>query len=149
MDENIRQAHTPAAVGHETTDVNVWAIGKFGITLTVMMLLSIGLLIGLFQYFQSREDRSNKAVDPVATFPSPQLVPNEPKRLNEVRAEEEKVLDGYGWVDRQKGVVRIPVDQAIEVLAKRGLPARRQAEIAGSEVSMPTESGLGQPAERK
>jgi len=130
MDENIKHAHLPAGPGHETSDVNVWAIGKFGIALTLVTLFSVALLIGVFRYFQSREDRSAKAVDPVALFPSPQLVPNEPKRLGEVRASEDQVLNGYGWVDRQKGVVRIPIDQAMDLLVKRGLPVRQAAKPA-------------------
>jgi hypothetical protein len=32
------------------------------------------------------------------------------------------VLNSYGWVDQPKGIVRIPVAQAIDILAKRGLP---------------------------
>jgi len=31
-------------------------------------------------------------------------------------------LTGYGWIDRQQGTVRIPIDRASEILAKRGLP---------------------------
>ena len=37
---------------------------------------------------------------------------------------EDKLLRGEAsWVDKEKGVVRIPIDRAIELLAKRGLPA--------------------------
>ncbi len=34
------------------------------------------------------------------------------------------MLKSYGWIDRDKGVVRIPIDRAIEILAERGLPVR-------------------------
>ena len=63
-----------------------------------------------------------------------------------MRAAEEQVLTTYGWVDQQKGVVRVPIDRAIDLLAQKGLPSRPQSEAqaAASEVSMPTESGLGQ-----
>ena len=43
--------------------------------------------------------------------------------LRAIRAEEDKILNSYGWVDQPKGVVRIPVAQAIDILATRGLPA--------------------------
>ncbi len=120
MDENNHPK-----VGHETTDVNVWAIGKFAIGLVIVCAISVGLLFGLFKYFQSREETSLAVtVDPTKIFPQPQLQKTPIPDLKAVRAEEEKMLNGYAWVDRTKGVVRIPVDRAIEVLAQRGLPSR-------------------------
>jgi hypothetical protein len=40
------------------------------------------------------------------------------------RAEEEKRLRSYGWVDQQQGVAHIPIDRAIDALARKGLPMR-------------------------
>ena len=41
--------------------------------------------------------------------------------LQEVRAHEEAMLTTYGWVDREKGVVRIPIERAVEkLLEERG-----------------------------
>ena len=37
------------------------------------------------------------------------------------RAEDEK-LNGYGWANRQAGVVRIPIENAIRLTLERGLP---------------------------
>ena len=41
---------------------------------------------------------------------------------------EEAALNSYGWVDKDAGIVKIPVDRAMEILAKKGLPARKQRE---------------------
>jgi len=139
----------PRGIGHETTDVNIWAIGKFAIALVIITLLSVGLLIGVFKFFQSREDRVAKAIEPAKVFPSPHLLEDEPKNLSQFRAEEEKVINGYGWVDQSKGVVRIPVDQAMDLLVKRGLPVRQVTATPVSGVSMPTESGLGVSAAKQ
>jgi hypothetical protein len=57
-------------------------------------------------------------------FPQPQLQLNPHDDLVSLRAREDMVLNGYGWVDRTNGVVRIPVERAIELLAQRGLPTR-------------------------
>jgi hypothetical protein len=43
-----------------------------------------------------------------------------------MRAAEDAALDSYGWVDKDAGIVRIPVDRAMEILAKKGLPSRKQ-----------------------
>ena len=37
-------------------------------------------------------------------------------------------LDGYGWVDRKAGVVRIPIDRAIDLVAERACPRARGRE---------------------
>ena len=44
--------------------------------------------------------------------------------------QEEQTLNSYGWVDQQAGVVRIPIDRAMDLLAQRGLPTRPQAGVA-------------------
>jgi hypothetical protein len=146
MDANINQPHShePHPIGHETTDVNIWAIGKFAIGLVIITLLSVFLLIGLFKFFETRDGQEARTMDPVKSFPTPTLLPDEPKVLGSFKAGEDKQLSSYGWVDQSKGIVRIPVDQALEAVAKRGLPARQQGAQA-SAVSMPTESGLGIP----
>ncbi|MBS1857331.1 MAG: hypothetical protein JST11_18330 [Acidobacteria bacterium] len=148
MDANTKHPHDPRGIGHETTDVNIWAVGKFGVALVTVTLLSIGLLIGVFQFFLSRETASDKAIDPLKVFPSPQLLQNEPRNLAQYRATEDQVLNGYAWVDPKNGVVRIPVDLAIDVLARKGLPVRQQTASPASNVSLPTESGLGEPQQK-
>ena len=50
--------------------------------------------------------------------------------LRQMRAAEEAVLNSYGWVDKDSGRVRIPIERAMEILAKKGLPARKQEEKA-------------------
>jgi hypothetical protein len=129
MDET-KHPHNPR-IGHETTDVNVWAVGKFAIGLVIVCVVSIALLFGLLKYFQSREETSvANTVEPTKMFPQPQLQKTPIPDLKAIRAEEDKLLNGYAWVDQPKGVVRIPVDRAIEVLAQRGLPSR--GEVAAS-----------------
>jgi topoisomerase IA-like protein len=40
------------------------------------------------------------------------------------------VLESYGWVDKDKGVVRIPIEEAMRLIAERGLPPTPPAEVA-------------------
>ncbi|MCU1232470.1 MAG: hypothetical protein JWP63_437 [Candidatus Solibacter sp.] len=137
----------PQKPGYETSDVNVWAVGKFLVALIAITVVSLVLLLGLVKFFQSREDTSvaNK-VEPRKIFPQPQLQQTPVVDLQAIRVEEDQYLTSYTWVDQKKGVVKIPIDRAIDVLAQRGLPARAQSGMQGaaSNVSIPTESGLGQ-----
>ncbi len=119
----------PPNPGHETGDVDACAVGKFAIALIAIVALSLGLLVGLFKYFQTR-DQAKPVVqtqDPNQFFPEPRLERVPSADLKTVRAEEDKLLNGYGWVDPPRGVVRIPIDVAIDVLAKKGLPTRPEA----------------------
>jgi hypothetical protein len=109
---------------HETTDINVWAVGKFGIGLVIVTMVSLGLVFGLMKFFQSQEQNSvANTVQPTKLFPQPQLQQTPILDLRAIRAEEEKILTGYAWVDQPKGVVRIPIAEAMDILAKRGLPS--------------------------
>ena len=120
--EEIRHPLNPR-MRHETTDINVWAVGKFAIALIIVTIISLGLVFGLMMYFQAREESHYATtIQPTKLFPQPQLQQTPVLDLRAIRAEEDKVLDTYGWVDQPKGVVRIPIAQAIDILAKRGLP---------------------------
>jgi hypothetical protein len=112
--------------GHETGDVNVWAIGKFAFALVAIIAVSLVLLVGLFKYFQMRDQANPTAVnvDPTKLFPEPRLQRTPIPDLRTVRADEDRVLNSYGWVDAQKNVVRVPIDVAIDLLAKKGIPSR-------------------------
>ncbi len=127
--------------GYEATDADALAVGRFAVALLLVILASMALLFGLFRYFDSRGPVA-VTVEPTKVFPQPQLEKTPIPDLRAIRAAEDLMLTGYGWVDPPKGVVRIPIGRAIELLAQRGLPSRTAAPAA-SGVSVPTESGLG------
>jgi hypothetical protein len=138
----------------EHRDVNIWAIGKVAIGLVLTTIASMLLVLGVFRYFEVEENA--KQVPPAAGFtagklpPEPRLLENEPANLQQYRAAENQVLNGYQWVDQKKGLVKIPIDQAIDQLVQKGLPARAQngPQSAASSVSVPTASGLGPKMQR-
>ncbi|HJQ84172.1 MAG TPA: hypothetical protein VKA21_08855, partial [Candidatus Binatia bacterium] len=47
--------------------------------------------------------------------PEPRLEVAPAAELQALRREEEARLHGYGWVDRDAGIVRIPIERAIEL----------------------------------
>jgi hypothetical protein len=103
----------------------------------------MALLLGVFNYFKASEGGEAISVDPAKVFPQPQLEKTPILELKAVRDAEDQTLTTYGWVDRQKGVVRIPIAQAMNLVVKKGLPARSAAPPAADGASVPTESGLG------
>ena len=107
------------------------------------------LLLGVFRYFEVQENA--KQVPPAAGFnavklhPEPRLLENEPANLQQFRAAEDQFLNGYRWADQHKGLVKIPIDRAIDMLVQKELPARAQSgpQSVSSSVTVPTGSGLG------
>ena len=57
-------------------------------------------------------------------FPKPDLQMNPHADLVAFRAREDAELNGYGWINRTSGVVRIPIERAMDLIAQRGLPTR-------------------------
>jgi hypothetical protein len=136
---------------HERTDADVWALVKFAISLLALCLATFVVAFGLFRYFEGRyggvlpRASQSMALDARHLPPSPQLEVTEAADLAAQRTAERQILATYGWVDREHGIVRIPISLAIDLLAAGHLPARaaRQPVSAAAEVSVPTASSLG------
>ena len=119
-------------VRHEESDVNIQAIFGFGAALVVVAIVVHLLIYVLFGFFSAREGRSVPAEYPLAAAqenrvpPEPRLQTNPREDLSELRAKEDEILGSYGWVDKNAGVVRIPIEAAMKLTLERGLPARQQ-----------------------
>ncbi|MGH7176034.1 MAG: hypothetical protein ACREJC_01520 [Tepidisphaeraceae bacterium] len=107
------------------------------------ILISIGFLVGATVIVQvvvwwlmvgvnNFQARSDVAPPPLARNlpppPEPRLQPNpsherlDRQDMQALLAREQAALSSYGWVDRQTGVVRIPIDRAMQIVVERGLP---------------------------
>ena len=155
----------------ERRDLAAKPVILFLVGLTVGCLLVALLLKGMYSYLDAKENRHQPALNPlvqqttadtrsvargdITKFPQPRLETNEPSEINDFRLHEEQTLHSYGWVDQSSGVVRIPIDRAMELLAQRGLPTRPQAGVAPpSEINMVKEAAQRsdtsrQPAKKK
>ena len=136
----IHRPHTASAapgdinpeVHHEESDVNIIAIFAFGAGLIVVAGIVSLLIFVLFRFFDVREAARVPLAYPLAVSregalpPEPRLQTNPRQDLADLRAREDQVLAGYSWVDRNAGVVRIPIDEAIKKTLERGLPARTE-----------------------
>ena len=119
-------------VSHETSDVNIRAILGFGAALFVVAVVVHLLIYVLFGYFNGRENAKVPAEYPLAATeghrepPEPRLQIDPRQDLADLRAKEDDVLASYGWVDKNAGIVRIPIDAAVKLTLQRGLPARSE-----------------------
>src|SRR5262249_13572289 len=58
----------------------------------------------------------------------PRLQANPRQDMRDLRESKDERLTTYGWVDRNAGVVRIPIDEAMKLTLQRGLPSRPATE---------------------
>lgn len=93
--------------------------------------------------------------DPLKRFPAPRLQADEIADMDQLREQEQKQLNSAGWVDEKEGVAHIPIDRAMDMVAKRGLPARPQqpqaqeAKFASGDNSVPGAAGGTMPRGNK
>ena len=121
-------------VHHEESDVNIRAILGFGAALVVVAIAVQLLILGLYRFFDRREGVAVPAAYPLAASqgvrepPEPRLQTDPRQDLADLRAKEDEWLASYGWVDKNAGVVRIPIEKAMKLTLERGLPARQEGQ---------------------
>jgi hypothetical protein len=118
-------------IHHEESDVNIYGVLGFGAGLLVAAAIVCLLIFVLFRYFETREAARVPPAYPLAISreqvpPEPRLQTNPREDLAELRAKEDERLTSYGWVDKNAGVVRIPIDEAMKLTLQRGLPSRQE-----------------------
>ena len=137
-------------VRYEQSDVRAGAIVRFAIGLVLVVGVSAVVLLGLFKLFARQQRRHDPPPPPLAQEagrlpPGPRLQAAPLQDLEQLRAEEEKELTSYGWVDRTAGIAHIPIDEAIKIVAARGLP---QAAASASPSAAPSPSASPGKARR-
>jgi len=128
--------------GFEREDLGSKPIFAFIITVVVSGVLVYYVLWGMFHFLDAYERKHQKPISPMSQvqqdtrlagpekiqqFPEPRLEDNERTELNDYRYAEEERLNSAGWVDQSAGVAHIPIDQAMQLIAQRGLPTTPQA----------------------
>ena len=140
MGERSRDSE-PAGRGHEERDVSLRPLIISGVCLVLLAGLSLLAMWLLFDYLAARRARLEVLPSPVFEArqlpPEPRLQISPQQDMRQMRAAEMAALHSYGWVDRQAGIVRIPIERAIELLAERGLPARLESQGMGEKGAQP------------
>jgi hypothetical protein len=143
---DTRHAHGPSAPveadGISYSGIVWFVVILAGVTIACQLLMWL-----LFVVMQGQAAKSAAARSPLAPMaaprpqeagrvypdmvsvgtpsgPAPQLLVREPVNLETHRAHEQQVLTTYDWVDKNAGTIRIPIDQAKDMLIKQGLPTR-------------------------
>lgn len=125
----VRNPHTR----YESRTFNVRLV-----LLTMAGMIVAGFLVhffvaGLWALFDKQSRAADRGEKPSISYvqipgqpprlpPEPRLQPDPVSDLYRMREAEDNVLQTYGWIDKNAGVVRIPVARALDLIAQRGLP---------------------------
>jgi hypothetical protein len=114
--------------GYETSDANAGGVFKFLVALGIVLVVSGLVCWGLFRYFSAHDVDQAVSVSPFADTRQlplgPQLQVNPREDWLKFREEQEKSLETYAWENRTAGTVRVPIEEAMELLAKKGVPVQ-------------------------
>ena len=135
---------------HEPNTVNIPGVVKFFVWLSVAIIVVALLMWGLLHYFDKRKAQEAPPPSPLAPEvrvpPEPRLqgapgsVSSPAEDIRRFREQQEQILNSYGWIDQQNGIIRIPIEQAKKMIEQKGLPATPPG---------PSQGGAAPGAEKK
>jgi hypothetical protein len=106
--------------GYERRDLDLRMVAFFSGGL-LLVVLSIVLFLKVFLSYDRVQHEithslfkgENSDFDVTRRFPAPRLQMTPQKELGEFRAQEDRILGEYGWEDKEKGLVRVPIEEGI------------------------------------
>lgn len=125
--------HEVPLPAYETSDVSSKAMVRWAIGLAVFVVVSMALMLSYYALWRGPVGRRPAQVVERRLPPWPRLQANPVREYADYEAEQRRLMETYGWTDRQRGMVRIPVDQAIQRVVRDGLPTWASNEKRGGE----------------
>jgi len=143
MSEEIKHHALDSDAQFEQQDMSPRGVYAFLIGLAIAGILVAVFLWGMYRVLDAYQKKHQPPQNPLVesaetdtrslhpgevradiekTFPQPRLETNERLEINDFRLKEEQTLNSYGFVDEKAGVLRVPVDRAMQLIAQRGLP---------------------------
>jgi hypothetical protein len=146
-----------ASAGYEQADVRVTGIIVFLVALGIFVAVTGVLCYGIGKIINAHMDKEdgpnskwtktaeirqlgnlpnnpemqNKVAALTQQFPTPRLQEDDGNQeIADLHAKEDLLLNNYSWVDKSKGTVRIPIEQAMMLIAQTGLPVAADQESA-------------------
>ena len=155
MSEPLKNGHSGESF--ETEDLSPVGVLYFMAGLAIVGVVIYLIVLGMYRFLDSY-DRKHQApmnamatttgIDPQtmtrdqirdkaeATFPKPVLEYNEQTQYASEVEKQDEALESYDWVDQKNGIVRIPIERAMDMLLQRGLPVLPQGEAADANTAV-------------
>ncbi|MFQ3588623.1 MAG: hypothetical protein SNJ76_13305 [Fimbriimonadaceae bacterium] len=150
VDTAAINAQTKPELGYDHRDVDYKALAKWFTGFFALTVFFIGLTIGIHALLTG-----TPVGQPVRTVPDLRL-PEAPNPLLQsgftakydmfqIRRQEAARLSSQGWVDETQGVVHIPIDRAMELMAERAARTSAGPAAGAGEGNPPAAAGEAMP----
>lgn len=130
---------------YEPTDVHGTGILWFAAALLATAIVIFLVVYGLHRYFAATAQvgpqlrrpvsqaatRTSRLSNQVPLQGSPDSRDFGPHELAARRQAEDRILTSYGWVDRSRGIARVPIRAAMRLLVERSAEPHRQGAEEG------------------
>jgi hypothetical protein len=130
--------------GYETRDADTTGVLKFLVVLGIVLVLTAVVCYALFRYYSAHAQNQAASESPFAEtrqVPSgPQLQVYPREDWLKFRAEQQKSLETLDWANRSAGIARVPIEDAMDLLVKKGVP------VQGEAPAPPVPTSAGKPA---
>jgi hypothetical protein len=155
LPEGHKNEEVDASLGYEASDVKTTGILVFLVAMGIFVVVTAVTCYGIGKVLNAhlnKEDgpnnkwtqtynirelgnlpsnpaMQNKVAEITQSFPTPRLQMDDGNEdVADLHAREDILLDNYTWADQSKHQVRIPIEQAMEIIAQRGLPVAPSVE---------------------
>ena len=121
--------------GYERQDFSLRSIVGFGVVLILLLAMSMATMALMLPRITPVGRPTPAPKPPTAAIAEFAGIPRpaDPRAaLVELRAEEDRILKNYEWVSKENGIVRIPIEDAMEAIVNEGLPVRDAARLPES-----------------
>lgn len=127
--------------GFEREDLSSRSVMYFMAGLAIFAAVIYVIVFGMYHFLDTYQKTHQAAISPLVTpqadtrnateentktFPQPRLEENERSQLRDVIQDQDRKIETYDWVDKDKGIVKIPIERAMDLLVQRGLPVRSE-----------------------
>jgi hypothetical protein len=148
--------------GYESQDLSPKGVIYFMIGLALVVIAIYFIVLGMYHFLDNYEKAHQTPMSPMATpqadtriithtdtqaFPEPRLEENERTQLRQFIEDQDRKLATYNWVDKDKGIVQIPIDRAMDLIVQHGLPVRPGSTQAANGSSENSDSEVTSPAQ--
>src|SRR5579862_7378095 len=124
--------NTPTTTpSYEATDANTGGVLNFLVVLGIVLVVAGLVSWGLFRYFSAHAVDQAASESPFADSRQlplgPQLQVNPREDWLKFREQQEQSLETYAWENRTAGTARVPIEVAMQLLVKKGVPVQGAA----------------------
>jgi hypothetical protein len=123
------------SAGYEKSDASIGALLQFGFWLAVVIVVTLVAMSWAFKYFSRIAPLGQPAAPSAVVNPNFRQLPPSPmvqaqphEDLVDFCRQQEQDVNTFGWVDRQSGIVRVPISRAMDLVLAKGLPTRPASE---------------------